>query len=69
MPDPLFLYTASEASRALGLPLSRIRRVYLRGLVKPFAVTSTSPLYQASQLAEIVEASALATRSRIRASR
>jgi len=69
MTDPLFLYTASEASRATGLPLSRVRRVFLRGLVKPFAVTGSSPLFRAAQLADIVEASALATRTRIRASR
>jgi hypothetical protein len=69
MTDPLFLYTTSEASRALGIPLSRIRRAYLRGMVKPFALTGTSPLFQAAQLAEIVEASALATRTRIRATR
>ena len=67
--DPITLYSISEASRALGIPLSRIRRAYLRGIVRPFATTTNSPLFRAEQLAQILEASALASRPRIRAAR
>jgi hypothetical protein len=67
MTEPIFLYSASEASRALGLPLSRIRRAYLKGYVRPFATCGAAPLFLPKQLAEIVEAAARATRTRIRA--
>lgn len=63
--DPINLYTISEASRALGIPLSRIRRNFLRGSLKPFALSNGCPLFRSEQLTDIARITAQASTRRI----
>ena len=66
MDQILNLLTLNESARALAIPLHRLRLAHRQGRLKPFAWTSNSPLFRADQLNEMLAASALAVRPRVR---
>jgi hypothetical protein len=53
--QPLKILSANGVSRALAIPLSRVRKAYQKGLITPFAegLEFNTPYYLPSQLEEI----------------